>query len=325
MGKAGAVIRRSIFSFLQNYHYFTSMPALLAFPFAVSTLLSQSLISSSSLFPLVHGRLSSLFLAAGFPPSSELFTVLGLKLSQTILTFFFVCPFMFSFLLLSKASVIKAIGHHKPAEQPSFSSWIPLFCPLLITQLCNSLVILAANATCFFLLVIFFNFFDVLGLSSPRSQLLLSATGAVIYSIILANAYITCNLALVLAGMEKRGGFISILKACVLIQGRTATALSLAVPINMALAAIEALFQYRVVSAYHRAKGPDSAMLLEGMLIGYLFALLVVLDTVIGCVFWKNCKTDIQTDQEETYAHRIEIREIDGNFFAKTEAFNGLP
>ncbi|KAK4402275.1 hypothetical protein Sango_0968200 [Sesamum angolense] len=291
MGKAGAVIRRSIFSFLQNYHYFTSTPAVLAFPFAVSTLLSQSLISSSSLFPLVHGRLSSLFLAAGFPPHRSS------------------SPF--------SASVIKAIGHHKPAEQPSFSSWIPLFCPLLITQLCNSLVILAANATCFFLLVIFFNFFDVLGLSSPRSQLLLSATGAVIYSIILANAYITCNLALVLAGMEKRGGFISILKACVLIQARTATALSLAVPINMALAAIEALFQYRVVSAYHRAKGPDSAMLLEGMLIGYLYALLVVLDTVIGCVFWKNCKTDIQTDQEETYAHRIEIREIDGNFFAK--------
>ncbi|KAL0421934.1 UNVERIFIED_CONTAM: hypothetical protein Slati_3216300 [Sesamum latifolium] len=130
-------------------------------------------------------------------------------------------------------------------------------------QLCNSLVILAANATCFFLLVIFFNFFDVLGLSSPRSQLLLSATGAVVYSIILANAYITCNLALVLAGMEKRGGFISILKACVLIQGRTATALSLAVPINMALAAIEALFQYRIVSAYHQVKAPDSAMLLE--------------------------------------------------------------
>ncbi|KAK4427884.1 hypothetical protein Salat_1557400 [Sesamum alatum] len=325
MGKAGAVLRRSIFSFLQSYQYFTSTPALLAFPFAVSTLLSQSIGASSSLFPSVHGRMSSLFLAAGFPPSSVLFTVLGLKLSQTILTFLFVCPFTFSFLLLAKASVIKAVGHHKPAEQPSFSSWIPLFSPLLITQLCNSLVILAANATCFFLLVMFFNLFDVLGLSSPQSQLLLSATGAVIYSIILANAYITCNLALVSAGMEKRGGFISILKACILIQGRTATALSLAVPINMALAATEVLFQYRVVSAYHRAKAPDSTMLLEGMLVAYLYSLLVVLDTVVACAFWRSCKTDIQTDQEETYTHRIEIREIDGKFFAKTEAFNGLP
>lgn len=325
MGKTSTVLRRSIFSFLQNYHYFTSTPSLLAFPFAISTLLSQSLVSSSSLFLSVHGRLSSLFLAAGFPPSSELFTILSLKLSQTILTFLFVCPFSFSFLLLAKASVIKAVAHHKPAQQPSFSSWIHLFSPLLITQLCNSLVVLAANATCFFLLVILFNFLDVLGLSSHRSQLLLSAMGAVIYSVILANAYITCNLALVSSGMDKRGGFISILKACVLIQGRTATALSLAVPINMTLAAVEALFQYRVVRAFHRAKAPDSAVLLEGLLVGYLYAVLVVLDTVVGCVFWRRCKTDNQVDQEGMYAHRIEIRQIDCKFSAKTEAFDGLP
>ncbi|KAI3463931.1 hypothetical protein Pfo_020594 [Paulownia fortunei] len=325
MGKAGRIIRRSIFSFLQNYQYFTSTPSLLAFPFAASYLLSQSLIPSSHLFPLVHGRLRSLFLAAGFPPSSELFAILSLKLSQTILTFLFVCPFTFSFLLLAKASIIKALDHHKVAEQPAVSSWILLFNPLLITQLCNSLVILAANATCFFLLVISFNCFHVLGLSSPGPLLLLSATGAIVYSIILANAYIICILALVSSGMEKHGGFISILKACVLIQGRTATALSLAVPINMALAAIEALFQYRIIRAYHRARAPNSAMLLEGMLIAYLYAVLLVLDTVVGCVFWRSCKTDHQIDQEEMYSHQIEIQVRDGKSYAKPKALEMLP
>ncbi|KAK6153438.1 hypothetical protein DH2020_013077 [Rehmannia glutinosa] len=322
MGKTCKIIRKSIFLFLKNYQYCTSTPTLLAFPFAASYLLTQSLITSSDVFPLVHARLRSLFLAAGFPISSELFAILNIKLSQTILTFIFVSPFAFSFLLLSKASIIKSLNHHnKLSEHPSFS-WILLFNPLFITQLCNSLLILAANATCFFFLVFFFNFFDVLGLLAPKPLLLLSATGAIIYSIILANAYIISNLALVSSGMEKNGGFISILKACVMIQGRTATALSLAVPINLGLAATEALFQYRIVRAYNRAIAPNSAVLVEGVFIAYLYAVLLVLDTVVGCVFWKSCKTDYQIYQEEMYFHQIEIQERDGMSFAKTKALD---
>lgn len=318
------IIRQSTFSFLKNYQYFTSTPALVAFPFALSSLLSHSLITSSYLFPLLRLRLTSLFLAAGFPPSSQLFAILNLKLSQTILTFLFVSPFTYSFLLLAKASVIQA-HRKKPPHEPEFSSWIALFRPLLITQLCNSLLILSANATCFFLLVIFFNCFYVLGLSSQTHLLLISATGALIYSIVLANAYVVSNLALVSSGMEKRGGFISILKACVLIQGRTATALSLAVPMNMALAAIEVLFQYRVAGAYYsRATAPNLAMLLEGMLVAYLYALLLVLDTIVNCVFWRSCKTEQVVNQEERYSHMIEIQERDGKSFAKPKPLHDM-
>ncbi|KAK4437030.1 hypothetical protein Salat_0036900 [Sesamum alatum] len=299
MGKASRIMRKSIFTFLQNFHFFTSSPSLLAVPFAISTLLSQPLVSSSSLFPLVHGRLRSLFLTAGFPPLSELFAILNLKLSQTILSFLFVLPFTLSFLLLAKASVIRALEHRKTPHRHAFFSWIMIFNPLFITLLCNSLFILSANATCFCLLIISFNLFDILGLSSHGPLLLLSATGAIIYSIILANAYIICNLALLLSGIERQGGFNSILKACLLIRGRTATALSLAVPINMALAAVEALFQYRVVRSYKRATAPDSSMVLEAMLIAYLYAILLVLDTILGFEFLKSCKADYQMDQTE--------------------------
>ncbi|KAL0442220.1 UNVERIFIED_CONTAM: hypothetical protein Sradi_0160900 [Sesamum radiatum] len=187
MGKASRIMRKSVFTFLQNFQFFTSAPSLLAVPFAVSALLSQPLVSSSS-----SSRLSS----------------------------------------------------HGPL-------------------------------------------------------LLLSATGAIIYSIILANAYIICNLALLVSGIERQGGFNSILKACVLIRGRTATALSLAVPINMALAAVEALFQYRVVRAYRQATTPDSSMVLEAMLIAYLYAILLVLDTILGFAFLKSCKPDYQIDHIE--------------------------
>ncbi|KAL7153256.1 hypothetical protein ABFS83_04G154400 [Erythranthe nasuta] len=321
------IMRRSIFTFLQNYQYFTSTPSLLAFPFAVSTLLSQSLVYSSDVFPLIHSRLRSLFLAAGFPLSSELFSLLNLKLSQTILSFLFVSPFAYSFHLLAKASVIKTLDQNKPEEDTRrVSSSISLFIPLLITQLCNSLLILAANATCFFILVIFFNFLYVLGISSPGSTMLVSALGVVIYSIVLANAYIVSNLALVSTGIERRGGFISILKACVVIlfQGRNATALSLAVPVSMSLAAIEALFQYRIVGAYNNG-GDAIAMIIEGALVAYLYTLVLVLDTVVGCVFWKICTKDQRIiDEEETYSYKIEIEDRDGKFLAKSMSLHEI-
>lgn len=324
MANAARIMRRSIFTFLQNFQYFTLNPVLFAFPFAVSTLLSQSLISSSYLFPLVHHRLRSLFLAAGIPPQSELFAILNLKLSQTSLSFLFALPFTLSFLLLAKASIIRAFEHARSADKHAFFSWISMLNRLLITQLCNSLVILSANATCFCLLIISFNCSDVLGLSSPRFLLFLSATGAIVYSIILANAYIICNLSLIVSGIEKRSGFNSILKACVLIRGRTATALSLAVPINIGLAGIEALFQYRVVRAYNRAMAPNLSMVLEAMLIAYLYAMLLVLDTIVGYVFLKSCKLDHQIDQEELFSHRIEIEKRDEKSFRKGKALESV-
>ncbi|KAL2539466.1 hypothetical protein Adt_00444 [Abeliophyllum distichum] len=306
---AGRIIRRSIFTFLQKYHYFTSTAALLAFPFAASTLLSQAFLPSSLLLTFVQRRLRSLFLAAGFPPSSELFIILNLKLSQTIVTYILLLPFSFSFLLIAKASIIKSFSNHKPAEEHTFSSWISLYKPLFHTQICNSLVILSANATCFSLIFFAFNCFDVLGISSPGAVLFVSATGAVVYSIILANAYIICNLALVLSGVEKRGGYLAILKACVLIQGRTATALSLAVPINMGLAAVEALFQYRIVTAYRHALSPNSSMAFEAMFIAYLYSILLVLDTIVGCIFFKSCKTAFKIDQEDGHSIQIQIED----------------
>lgn len=83
------------------------------------------------------------------------------------------------------------------------------------------------------------------------------------------------------------------------IRGRTSTALSLAVPMNMALAAIEALFQYRIVGAYDRAAAapPSWSLVLEALLVAYLYSMVVVLDTVVGYVLLKKCREDYQIPQ----------------------------
>ncbi|XP_047942496.1 uncharacterized protein LOC125199958 [Salvia hispanica] len=308
------IIRRSIFTFLKNYQHLTSTPTLLLLPFAVSSLLAPALVSSSRLLPLVHNRLTTLFLAAGFPPSSPLLNLLNLKLSQTILALLFVSPFSYSSLLLAKAAVIRALHPNNNNNNTPFK-------PLLITQLCNTLLILASNATSFFLIAIFFNCLNFLGLSSPSSSILLSAVGIILYSIILAHAYIICNLALVSSAVERSGGFMAIIKACLVIKGRSATALSLALPINLGLAAIEALFQYRVVKGYNQGLN-QSAILVEGMLIAYLYGLTLNLDTVVGYLFWRSCKRDHHIDQE--FSHIIEIHVMGDEFCAKAKVLGLL-
>lgn len=313
MASTRMILRRSIHTFLQNYHYFTSTSALLALPFSVSILLSQALVpASSSLALTVHSRLQALFDAAGFPPSSEFFALLNFKLSQTLSSSFLALPFALSFLLLAKSSVIRSLAGTKPSVPSSLSSFLTIYKPLLATYVCNSIVILSANSTAFFLLFFAFNCVDGAQPGSSSYTLLLSAAGAVLYSIILAHALVICNLALVLSGMERTGGFVAILKACALIRGSTSTALSLAVPVNLALAGTEALFQFRVMRAYGMKNGPILPMAVEGWFIAYLYSILIVLDTVLTCIFFKSCKniSIIHRSEDQRY-FQIEINDDD--------------
>ncbi|PON68926.1 Transmembrane protein [Parasponia andersonii] len=304
MAETRKIIRNSVFTFLQNYHHFSSTAALMAIPFSASVLLSQAILpssssssSSSSLLFTIYSRIQALFAAAGFPTSSEFFAILNQKLAQTISSSILTLPFALTFFLISKSYVIELL--RSPKSKPSLGSVFANFSRIFSTYLWNSVLILAANATAFALLFLAFNSLDSFGLGSPNSILLLSAAGAVLYSIVLANALVVCNLGLVSAGMERSGrgggGYLAILRACVLIRGRTSTALSLALPLNLAMAAIEALFQYRIVrslSSFSSSSNSSGvAVAMEAVLIFYLYSILVVLDTVVNCVFFKTCKS----------------------------------
>eukprot|EP00262_Sarcandra_glabra_P009486 TRINITY_DN23897_c0_g1_i1.p1 TRINITY_DN23897_c0_g1~~TRINITY_DN23897_c0_g1_i1.p1 ORF type:complete len:371 (-),score=29.85 TRINITY_DN23897_c0_g1_i1:288-1274(-) len=321
------IIRKSIYTFLQNYHYLASAIAIVVFPFSASILLSQAITPSSSpLIPTIQTRLRSLFNASGFPPSSQFFSLLNIKLSQTISTSIFSLPFTLSFLLIAKSSIIQVL-HYKYPKPPFSSPLSSLYLSLLLTHLCNSFVILSANAAAFSILFFAFNSLDVLGLSSsPNLLLFLSATGAVLYSVILANTLIICNMAMVVAGMENCSGYLAILKACVLIKGRAATALSLALPTSIGLAAIEALFHYRVVRSYHLSDNLNRSIAWEAMLIAYLYSLLILLDTVIACIFFKSCKLDTRSNWEGGYHYQIEFAEETGNSaFTNFKTIEELP
>ncbi|KAJ1406281.1 hypothetical protein SESBI_25201 [Sesbania bispinosa] len=320
------ILRRSIHSFLQNYHYFTSTAAFLAFPFSVPILLSQALVpASSTLLPQIYIRLRTLFDAAGFPSSSKLFTILNLKVSQTITFSIFTLPFTLTFLLIAKASIIQVLNHHKPNLPPSFTCIINNYKSLLHTYIYNSFLILSANASSFCLLFLAFSFSEGLGYSSSSCKLLLSAVAAVLFSVILANALVICNMALTLSGMEGHGGYMAILKACVFLKGRTSMALFLALPANVGLAAIEALFQFRVVRGYHIGGKSWPFLVSEGIFIAYLYSIFIIIDTIVSCMFYKNCKMGLLDDQEDKHILRIDFPVEDNYGYLGFKNFQELP
>ncbi|XP_008790099.2 uncharacterized protein LOC103707406 [Phoenix dactylifera] len=310
MGKVIEITRRSIHAFFQSYHSFASTAALLVFPVSAATLLSHSLtLSSSPILRTISSRLRLLFEAAGFPATSQFFSLLNFRLSQAILTFISTLPFTLVFLILAKASVIQIIWEFPRCRlaPPPFSSLLHLYPSLLLSHLSNSLAILSVNAVIFSILLLAFNAVDILHLSSSNSMLLLSATSAILYSMVNANAMVACNLAIVISATENNGGYLSILKALVLIRGRTATAITLALPASLGMAAVEALFQCRVMRPYHLSGKSNPSVIWEASLITYIYSLLVVLDTIVTCMFLKSCKMgggshwheyDYQTDSE---------------------------
>ncbi|KAL0643018.1 hypothetical protein Bca4012_041308 [Brassica carinata] len=296
------IMRRSVHTFLQHYHRATTAAAA-ALPFSTALLLSQPFFSSSS--SSIHMKLNTLFRGAGFSSSLEFFNILSLKLSQTLSSSLLTLPFSLTFLLFSKAYIIKLLSNNHDSIY---------YFRLLKTYICNSFFLLSANASAFALFFLASTILDSFGLSSSNFYTLFSLSSALIYSIILANAFVISNLALVSSPSSSSGGYTTLLKACLLLRGRTSTALALALPTNLGLAGVEALFRYRVMRSFYKGDRDVAWIAIEGTLIAYLYALFLVLDTVVNFFFYQSCVENEEEQKiggDDEYSIKIQICESD--------------
>ncbi|XP_002530020.2 uncharacterized protein LOC8283438 [Ricinus communis] len=272
MEKPAKIIRRSIYTLLKDFHYFTNNPVILLLPFSVSLLLFRSTSSHQS---FLVPRLRFL----DFNPC------------QLILSYVFSLPFALSSLIIAKASIIQYLD-----QKTTISS---LYRPLLLTYLCGILLtIIISIAAYVLLLVASYSAEGIFGLSS-KNHVFVMALGVVFY-MVLTNTMIICNLSLVVAGMDNCNSYKAIQKACLLRKCTNSIALLLAFPINLGLAAIESLFQHRIVRAYHLFGRIDVSMIVEGLLIAYMFSLLIVLDTIICCFFIKSCYSQFELAKQSS-------------------------
>lgn len=248
------MMRKSIFIFLKYFHYFSTIPVLLLLPFSASILISKS-----------------------FPTSSKFCLFLTNSFSHSFFDSILITPFALSTFLIAKAYIIQALNHHYHHHGPSlppFSPCLSLYKPLLQTHLCNMVLSIAASMV--------IAIFVLITASGFLHGLLQLVTRIVLYAFV-TNIIVLCNLALVVAGMENCSGYRAIYRAYLLRRsGTNSMALFLlAIPTQLGLASIKALFWYRLVRAYDQLGGRSNfGMALEGLLIAYLYSIVIVLDTI---------------------------------------------
>ncbi|KAJ1265980.1 hypothetical protein BS78_08G115700 [Paspalum vaginatum] len=298
-GRATRVMRAAVSAFFAGYHCYTSVAALLALPFSAAVMASEAAAPSSALLHGAAARLRAVFAAAGFPPS-PFFALLEAKLSQTVFTFAATLPFALTFLLLAKACVAAMLrdqdgdGRQRrraAAVLPPCRAVARAYPAVVATHLLNAFLMLSANAAVFSLLLLAFGAADLLGLTSHSWMLALSAAGAIVYSLAIGVATVVCNLAVIVAATEPGcAGHAAVLRACVAVRGRVSTALALALPTNLGMAAAEALFGLRVVVQRRRDGRLAPGVAGEAFSIAYIHAICVVLEIIVTCMFYRSCK-----------------------------------
>ena len=306
MERAWKIMRKSISTYLNHFQYYATASVLLMLPFSATALLiSQTLFSSSQIS-------LELYFSS---PKFTFFPITNTKSyfsSQTFFSSVLIMPFALSSLLLSKASIIQALKDNnnpkRPCSQTPFFSCLSLYKPLLITQLFNMILSVSIIASTSLISTAFssleaFGFFNAM---------LRTICGLVFYAII-TNTAVLCNLSLAVAGLENCAGYKAMHKAYLLRKGSNSIAMLLALPTNIGLASIEALFCLRVVRAYNHdldhglIQRPSPSMAFEGILIAYLYSIVVVLDTIACCLFLKSCRSDSSTENPIGFCNNFEL------------------
>ncbi|GMI98219.1 hypothetical protein like AT5G61340 [Hibiscus trionum] len=193
---------------------------------------------------------------------------------QTDFPFVFTLFLSLSSFLASKASIIKALNPQKPCFQAPISGFISVYKPLLLTHISSlamdSLILL---------------FISMASLQPYLNLLILSVFGAF-------NSVMVNNLALVMAVMGTCKGPLAIYKACSLLKnGGNLSTFFLFLPTNLCLSAIKELFRFRVMRIYRLLGKMNASLALEGLLIAYLYSLIIVLETIICFMFYKSLES----------------------------------
>lgn len=258
------IIRRSIHSFLKKIDSFNT-PLLILLPYSASLLLSRSL------FPATETTSLSL-------PQSLFRAVLSFALALT-------------FLAIAKSRVIQALtNRHDQSLASSFS----LYKRIVKLQFLHTSLALAADA----IASVPHGFFS-------RSQgTLLALTSRTVSWAIAANLSAVCHVALAIAGIENCSAPEAIRRACSQ-RCREPAALLIALPHYLCFAAVEALcrFRYRTVMEDRSARRPYLAMASEGVVISWLYSVVVVLDTIACGLYVKSCESSSRADEGANRGH----------------------
>ncbi|XP_009624255.1 uncharacterized protein LOC107802126 [Nicotiana tabacum] len=277
---------------------FLSIATLLICP--VSAILLSNVLVDQSIVKKLTIRLLLLAKSSGLPLKPFIKQSCQ-KFSEMVISAVMCFPLYVTLLLLSKAAIVYSVDctySRKNFDSKKFYVIVTkIWKRIVITYMWVCMVISGCLALFIVLLVAVSSAFSVMGFP-PDLILYPAMIVGMIFSIILANAMIICNIAIVISVLEDDSGPQALLRSSSLIKGQTQVGLLIFLGSTIGMAFVEGLFEHRVkILSY----GNGSSRIWEGPLLVIMYSFVMLIDSMMSTVFYFSCKSyRMEASNEET-------------------------
>ncbi|CAK9156259.1 unnamed protein product [Ilex paraguariensis] len=257
-------------------------------------LVDQSTVKRLTIRLLLVAKSSGLPLKPFIKQSCQKFSEMAISATMCF-------PLYITLSLLSKAAVVYSVDctySRKKFDSSKFYLIISkIWRRIVVTYLWLCMVIAGCLTLFLVLLVAVSSLFSIIGFPSDLIVYPAMIVGLV-FSIILANAIIICNIAIVISVLEDVSGPQALLRSSLLIKGQTQVGLLIFLGSTIGMAFVEGLFEHRVKTLSY---GDGSSRLWEGPLLVVMYSFVVLIDSMMSAVFYFSCKNySMEASKEES-------------------------
>lgn len=292
------ILRETVRILRYNPIGFLSIAALLICP--VSAVLLSNFLVDQYVVKKLMIRLLLLVKSSGLPLKPFIKQSCQ-KFSEMVISAVMCFPLYVSLLLLSKAAIVYSVDctySRKNFDSKKFYIIVTkIWKRIVVTYMWVCMVITGCLTLFLVLLVAVSSAFAVMGFP-PDLILYPAMIVGIIFSIILANAMIICNIAIVISVLEDDSGPEALLRSSSLIKGQTQVGLLIFLGSTIGMTFVEGLFEHRVKIL---SNGNESSRIWEGPLLVILYSFVMLIDSMMSSVFYFSCKSyRMEASNEET-------------------------
>lgn len=282
------ILRETVRILRYNLTGFMSITAVLICPVSAviltNFLVNQSLVKALTLRLLLIAKASGLPLKSFIKQSCQ-------KFSEMLVSTAMCFPLFISLSLLSKTAVFYSVDCTYSRKKFDYSKFYAVVSKIwkcvAITYLWVCLVISGCFVLFLVLLISVGSLLYILGFSSDLILYPAMVVG-MIFSIILANSIVICNVAIVVSVLEDVWGLQALLRSRSLIKGQTQVGLLLLLGSTLGMAFVEGLFDHRVKTLSY---GDGTSRIWEGPLLVFMYSFIALIDSMMSAVFYFSCKS----------------------------------
>ncbi|KAL3501464.1 hypothetical protein ACH5RR_035913 [Cinchona calisaya] len=282
------ILRETVRILRYNLTGFVAILAFLICPVSAvvlsNILVDQSLVRTLSIRLLLVAKSSGLPLEPFIKQSCQKFSEMAVSATLCF-------PLYVTLSLLSKVAVVYSVDCTYSRRSFNSSKFYVIVSKIwkriVVTYLWDCVIIVGCVALFFVLLVIVSSTFSIMGFP-PDLILYPAMVVGLIFSIILANSIIVCNIAIVISVLEDVSGPRALLRSSSLIKGQTQVGLLIFLGSTIGMAFVEGLFEHRVKTISY---GDVSSRIWEGPLLVIIYSFVVLIDSMMSAVFYFSCKS----------------------------------